>query len=161
MIRIHTFDLLYKLWYRGCFYKNRKVRRSMLGLYDKRPRTEWVVKGSTPVEVDIVILWIMQFEMIALILLTKYSGWSYTVVSCIFVPILIIICATPFALGYLWKTKNWYFNEVKLKELNKGLVDEYLKWPIRVLNYLLYIVFAFLIFYLPIIIFFGILILAH
>lgn len=161
MTKIHVLDLLYKLWYRGCFYKNRKVRRSMLGLYDKRPRTEWVVKGLTPVEFDIVILWIMQFEMMAVILLIVYSGWSYTVVSCIFVPMIFIIFATPFVLGYLWKNKNWYFNEKKLKELNKGLVDEDLKWPIRVLNYLLYIVFVFIIFCLPIIIFFGILILAH
>lgn len=38
MIKIHTFDLLYKLWYRGCFYKNRKVRRFLLG-DGKRPRT--------------------------------------------------------------------------------------------------------------------------
>lgn len=161
MTTIHILDLLYKLWYRGSFYKNRKVRRSMLGLYDKRPRTEWVVKGRTPVEVDIVILWIMQFQITALILLTKYSGWSYTVVSCIFVSMIFIIFATPFVLGYLWKNKNWYFNEEKLKELNKVVANEDLTWPIRVLNYLLYIVFAFIIFMLPLIIFFGIHILVH
>lgn len=161
MIKIHAFDLLYKLWYRGCFYKNRKVRRSMLGLYDKRPRTEWVVKGVAPVDIDFVNIWIMQFEIIAVILLIRYSGWSFTVVSCIFVPMMIIIFATPFVLGYLWKDKNWYFNEEKLKELNKVVANEDLIWPIRVLNYLLYIIFAFLIFLLPIISFIEILVYIH
>lgn len=162
MIKIHAFDLLYKLWYRGSFYKNPKVRRFMLYDYDgKRPRTKWEdILGAT-VECNIAILWIMQFAIIPVLLLVKYSGWSAGVVGSIGILMVIAIIAMTITLGFLWKGKNWYFNEEKLKELNKGLVDENLMWPIRVLNFLLYIVFGFFVFYLPIFLYIGILFLAH
>lgn len=162
MIKIHAFDLLYKLWYRGSFYKNPKVRRFMLYDYDgKRPRTKWEDRLGATVECNIAILWIMQFAIIPVFLLVKYSGWSAGVVGSIGVLMVIAIIAMTITLGFLWKDKNWYFNEEKLKELNKGLVDENLMWPIRVLNFLLYIVFGFFVFYLPIFLYIGILFLAH
>lgn len=161
MITIHIFDLLYKLWYRGCFYKNGKVRRSMLGGRNNRPRYEWVGRGSEPFDFDIACLWIMQFFIIVFILLKDFSGWSYTAVSCIGLPLIIFTIAIPFILSRLWKKKNWYFNEEKLKELNKGLVNEDLVWPMRVLCYLLYIIIGLPILLLPTIIFIGILIHIH
>lgn len=160
MIKIHVLDLLYKLWYRGCFYKNRKVRRFLLD-DGKRPRTKWEDKVGTPVESNIVIIWIMQFAIMPVILFVKYCGWSAGVVCCIGLVMVIAMGAMTFTLGFLWKDKNWYFNEEKLKELNKGLVDENLIWPIRVLNFLLYIVFGFFVLFLPIILYIGILFLAH
>ena len=159
MIKIHTFDLLYKLWYRGSFYKNPKVRHFFVSPYHDKTDKWGGIHGT--VECGILLLWLANAELIILICIDEYCYWhSSTVAWMKFMTVILTLVAS----ALLWtfcKDKNWYFNKEKLQELNEELRGENVIWPIRVLCWIMFFILCILIIFLPAIIFFGIYILSR
>lgn len=161
MTTIHAFDLLYKLWYRGSFYKNPKVRFLFMGYNDKEPVDEWANKIST-MEFTFIEFMVWSIEIILLTWFFILSGVCELNASTRLwfqLSLVAVVLPTHYIAGKLCKKKNWYFNKDKLQELNESLRNEDLKWPIRVICILIFWTLSILLYGFPMITFMTYLIL--